>query len=70
MLPKPELYDLSMDPDESYDVANEHPDVVKRMVAEMETAIETFPPDIRKAWSEIKARKAAPVDAGNVPRPA
>ncbi|MFB3825606.1 MAG: sulfatase [Bryobacteraceae bacterium] len=70
MLPKPELYDLSMDPDESYDVADEHPGIVRRMLAEMEAAMQTFPPDIRKAWDEIKARKAAPLEAGNVPRPA
>ncbi len=67
LLPRPELYDLSRDPDESYDVAGEHPDVVKRMMAEMEAAMQTFPADIQKAWAETKARKAAPMETGNVP---
>jgi arylsulfatase len=69
MLSKPELYNLSRDPDESYDQAAEHPDIVNRMLTEMETAMRTFPPNIQKAWAELKARKAAPVETGNVPRP-
>jgi arylsulfatase len=68
LLAKPELYDLSLDPDESYDVADEHPDIVKRMYGEMEAAMTTFPEPIQKVWAETKARKSVPVETGNVPR--
>jgi arylsulfatase len=68
MLAKPELYDLSRDPDESYNIAYEHPDIVKRMFTEMDAAMQTFPTSIQKAWAETKARQSVPVEAGNVPR--
>lgn len=36
--PRPELYDLQRDPGESTDVAAEHPEVVQRLMAALETA--------------------------------
>jgi arylsulfatase len=66
ILPRPELYDLSRDPDESYDVARQNPGVVKEMTGRMEAAMKTFPPDIQQAWAETKARKAALTQTGNV----
>ena len=68
MLPRPELYDLSRDADESYDVAQQHPGVVRDMVARMEAAMKTFPPEIQKAWADTKARKADLTQTGNVTR--
>jgi arylsulfatase len=68
MLASPELYNLALDPDESYDLADEHPDIVKRIYGEMEAAVATFPPAIQKAWAETKARKSAPVETGSVPQ--
>ena len=68
MLPRPELYDLSRDADESYDVAQQHPGLVRDMVARMEAAMKTFPPEIQKAWADTKARKADLTQTGNVTR--
>ena len=68
LLPRPELYDLSRDPDESYDVAPQNPGVVKEMTARMEAAMTTFPTHIQKAWADTKARKADRTQTGNVTR--
>src|SRR5262249_34470049 len=43
-LSSPELYDLTNDPDESYDVAPEHPQVVKQILGPIEPLMKTFPP--------------------------
>ncbi len=69
-LPEPELYDLIHDPDESYNVAPEHPDVVAEIQRRIERLIAGFPEEIRRGWEETKARHVAPTPAGHVPRPA
>jgi arylsulfatase len=68
LLPSPELYDLDADPDESYDVANLHPDVVRDITARVELVMKTFPEAIRADWEETKARKVSPTAAGALPR--
>jgi arylsulfatase len=55
-LRNPELYDLLLDPDESYDLAPEHPDVVKEIQGRIERLMEGFPEQIRTAHAETKAR--------------
>lgn len=67
-LPRPELYDLVRDPDESYDVAPENPEVVREIQGRIERLMEGFPENIRKAYAETKAKKVAPTAAGHVPR--
>lgn len=52
-----ELYDLSVDPAESYDIAPERPEVVREMVAKLETLLAGFPSEVRKARAETLARK-------------
>lgn len=69
-LNRPELYDVVTDVDESYDIAAEHPAIVEDILARIERLISTFPPEIRKAWAETKARPAADTPAGQVTRPA
>lgn len=69
-LASPELYNLVQDPDESYDTAAEHPDVVARIQNRVEAMLAGFPEDVRKAWAETKARRVVPTPAGAVPRPA
>lgn len=64
----PELYGLSGDPDESYDVAREHPDIVREIESRIERLMRTFPPDIQQAYDETRARQAVPVSAGALPR--
>jgi arylsulfatase len=49
-LPRPELYDLEADPDESYDVAGDNPQIVADIRARMEALIATFPEQVTTAW--------------------
>jgi arylsulfatase len=70
VLPRPELYNLANDPDESYDVAQENAEVVTRMRAQIEEMLKGFPEPVQKAYAEAEARKAAPeTPAGAYPRP-
>jgi len=64
-----ELYDLLNDPDESYDIAAEHPDVVKDLQARIERLMATFPEEIQRAHRETMARETSPAATGAVPRP-
>jgi arylsulfatase A-like enzyme len=69
-LKHPELYDLRIDPEEGYDVAPEHPDVVAEIRGRIERLMEGFPEEIRKAWAETKAKSVADTAIGAVPRQA
>ncbi len=68
-LPNPELYDVELDPDESYDIAPENPNIVAEIRARVERLIEGFPEQVKKAYAETKARAAAAINAGQLPRP-
>lgn len=67
MLANPELYNLSLDPDESADVAAENPEVVRRIRAFVDQRMEGFPADIRAAWKALGETPAAPHPAGTFP---
>jgi arylsulfatase len=67
-LKSPELYDLLNDPDESYDIAPEHPQVVADIQARLERLMAGFPEPIRAAWAQTKARAAGNSAVGAVPR--
>jgi arylsulfatase len=70
LLPKPELYNLAGDPDESYDVAAENPQVVARIEARIAEMIGSFPEPVRRAYAEALARKSDPdTPTGAYPRP-
>jgi arylsulfatase A len=60
LLPKPELYNLASDPDESYDVAAENPQVIAQMREKIDAMLTTFPEAVQKAWAETKARPTDP----------
>lgn len=64
----PELYNLTQDPAESYDVAQENPQVVREMMRRIEVLMLSFPADIVKAWVDQKALAAVQVPAGSLPR--
>jgi arylsulfatase len=70
VLPKPELYNLASDPDESYDVAAENPGVIAEIQTKIADMLKTFPEPVQRAYAEAMAR---PVDAntptGAYPRP-
>ena len=60
ILPRPELYNLALDPDESYDVAPQNPQIVGQIQAQIKELIQGFPEPVRKAYAEAQARKVNP----------
>ena len=66
---KPELYDVVNDPEESYDIAPEHPEIVADLQARIERLMQTFPEDIRTAYSSTMIKPVAPTAAGALPVP-
>jgi arylsulfatase len=70
VLPRPELYNLADDPQESYDVAPDHPDVVAEIQRHIEKLLAGFPAPVQQAYAESKARKVDPLTpTGARPRP-
>ncbi len=69
LLPKPELYDLAHDPDESYDVAEENPKIVAEIQARIAAMMPGFPEPVRQAYAAQQANQSAPIPAGAYPRP-
>jgi arylsulfatase A-like enzyme len=53
ILKKPELYDLPVDPDESYDLAPDHPEVVRDLQGRIRQALAGFPKEIQIANSGL-----------------
>jgi arylsulfatase A len=70
LLPKPELYNLATDPDESYDVAGKNPQIVSQIQDKIAEMLKTFPEPVQHAYAEVKARIVDPnMPAGAYPRP-
>jgi arylsulfatase A len=70
LLPRPELYNLAQDPDESYDIAPQHSDVVHSMLEQIDRMLSTFPEPVKQAWAEARSRKVYPqTPVGAWPRP-
>jgi arylsulfatase A len=70
LLPKPELYNLANDPDESYDVAPENPEIVASIRGKIVEMLKSFPEPVQKAWAEQESLKASPSSPqGAYPRP-
>jgi arylsulfatase len=65
---RPELYDMGNDPDESYDVAAEHPEVVKDLEGRIARLLAGFPAEAQKAYAETKARPVSASATGAVSR--
>jgi arylsulfatase A len=69
VLPRPELYNLALDPEESYDVAPNRPEIVAHIEDRIEALIAGFPEPVKHAYAESKARKVSPnMPAGSRPR--
>jgi arylsulfatase len=60
LLPRPELYNLATDPDESYDVAAENPRVVEQIQEKIAAMLPAFPEEVQRAYAEAKARQTDP----------
>jgi arylsulfatase len=71
LLPRPELYNIADDPDESYDVAPQHPEIVARIEKDIRDMVPGFPKEVQDAYAAQEARKANPtMPTGAFPRPA
>jgi arylsulfatase A len=69
-LAKPELYNVALDPAESYDVARMHPEIVTEFLDDLEKMISTFPPQVIEAYADLKAMKGGiSTPPGAAPRP-
>lgn len=68
-LAKPELYDLENDPNESYDVAAQHSDIVATITGNVERLIGGFPEEVKTAFAATRSRQVRPSPTGAVPRP-
>jgi arylsulfatase len=69
-LQNPELYDLSLDIAESYDVAHLHPEIVDELLSSLEEQVQTFPAEVIAAYSKLKQNKAdISTPPGASPRP-
>lgn len=55
LLPHPELYNLELDPAESYDAAVDYPERVKEIERDIDALIPGFPDNVQKAYAELKA---------------
>lgn len=60
LLPRPELYNLAADPQESYDAAVDHADIVKDIQQDIEALIPTFPENVVKTYANLKAHPGSP----------
>ena len=61
-----ELYDVVADPDESYDVADKHPEIVKDLLARADRLIAGFPEEATKAYAAAKNGPRSKAPAGQV----
>jgi arylsulfatase len=66
---RPELYNLDLDPEESYDCAAAHPAVVKDLVDRVADMLPSFPVEVQRAWAETHARRTAIEPSGALPVP-
>jgi arylsulfatase len=63
------LYNVALDPAESYDMASLHPDIVSKLLSDLESLVQTFPPDVVEAYTMLKANVgAASTPPGASPR--
>ncbi len=63
-----ELYDVENDPDESYDVAPAHPDVVRDIRTRVERMLPGFPEEVQRAYAETQQRDVDPSNVGALPK--
>ena len=66
-LPRPELYDLENDPEESSDVAEDNPDVVAQIRSRVEEMLLAFPDDVRSAWRGTMSLPVEDTESGALP---
>ncbi len=69
-LQNPELYNLALDPAESYDVAKSHPETVAALMRDLEELMPSFPANVVDAYAKLKLKLGnITTPAGASPRP-
>lgn len=63
----PELYNVAEDPEESYDVAERNPRVVKEIEDRVLRLLSGFPQPVRDAFNDTMHRKTRPSEPGRLP---
>jgi hypothetical protein len=66
-LPNPELYDLTLDPEESYDRAERNPEVVADIRERANRLIRSFSTDVISIYERTQTLKVAPTPVGALP---
>jgi arylsulfatase len=66
-LPRPELYNVVADPEESYDRAERYPAIAASIRSQVERLIRTFPDDVVEAHRQTMARQVEDTPAGALP---
>jgi arylsulfatase A len=66
-LPRPELYDMEQDPEESYDLAEQNPQAVEAILARVNEMRWSFPEQVQWAWSETFSRQVLGTASGALP---
>jgi arylsulfatase A len=61
-LSSPELYNLELDPDESYDVAADNPDIVAQIQAGIQRLLPTFPAQVMTTWNATMSLQSFELD--------
>lgn len=64
---RPELYHMPTDPKESYDVADENPEIVAEIRSRMESVLNTLPDFVRHGYYDTLARKTEWTPSGALP---
>jgi len=63
----PEIYDIDDDPSEGYDVSDEHPDVVAKILQQVRQQMLTMPWAVLRAWDDTQRRPVQPNGSGEWP---
>jgi hypothetical protein len=66
-LPRPELYNLALDVNESYDMAASRPEIVTAIRDRMEAFIGTLPQPVQDGWHATMQLKVYDTPAGCLP---
>ena len=66
-LPSAELYDLTEDPEESFDLADDNPDIVDAIMRLMQDSIAGYPLEVQGAWGDTRNRKVEDTPSGALP---
>lgn len=68
-LPQPELYDMTEDPEEGYDLSGDFPEIVTEIRARVDRMLPTFPDPVRIAWRDTMRLAVEDTPAGAPPTP-